>query len=332
MRTRKILGIETMKYIIAIGMAVLMMSGCQGTSGTSTASVVNPTVCELTDQEKRTIGSINQQQLIAKYGHCDLSSFESVNPALTPETVELINKQVAFELGLLGYNKRLLEDPVLTENIKGFQRSLGEPESGRLTQKQLIKANEIASKKTYVSVRMPLSGNGVKPYVWLESDNLRFAGTWQVEGETLEGPYKISDSKFNYWDFECDKKIRTCKSTHVNIGVSDEVVGIGQFENNSFDILSWESDKVVLTYDTLTDESCRKAVITVDLRLGTVQRLATQQNRCRGIADLPAPRIANLVSSWEHAKKLNAHRLEQTLSAFTEDYMKLKAAAIQPPK
>ena len=119
MRTRKILGIETMKYIIAIGMAVLMMSGCQGTSGTSTASVVNPTVCELTDQEKRTIGSINQQQLITKYGHCDLSSFESVNPALTPETVELINKQVAFELGLLGYNKRLLEDPVLTENIKG---------------------------------------------------------------------------------------------------------------------------------------------------------------------------------------------------------------------
>ena len=321
-----------MKNLTIVGMAALLVSGCQGTSGTSTASVVNPTVCELTDQEKRTIGSINQQQLIAKYGHCDLSSFESVNPALTPETVELINKQVAFELGLLGYNKRLLEDPVLTENIKGFQRSLGEPESGRLTQKQLIKANEVASKKTHFDVRLPLNGNGFKPNIKLGPESLEFQGTWQVNGESLEGPYDFSESKFNFWDFECNKKTEKCKSTHVDFGVTNEVVGIGAFKKNSYDILSWESDKVTLTFDTLTEESCRKAVITVDLQLGQVQRVATQQNRCRGVADLTAPRVAVLVSSWEQAKKLNAHRLEQTLSAFTEDYMKLKAAAIQPPK
>lgn len=304
-------------------LALALISAC---AQKPVSTIAEPTICELSDDDVAQLSSLSPEQQDEKFGHCDLSSFEKFNPVLTPERVTLINQQIAFELGLLGYNKRLLEEPVLTENIKGFQRSLGEPETGRLTQRQLSKAAELARKKSYFEVRLPLNGLGFKPNIKSEPDRLEFQGTWVVRGETLDGPYTLSDSKYNFWEFECEKSIQKCTSIHVNFGVSDDIVGIGRFENNAYDILSWDEDEVVLKNQKYSPKSCRNAIITVHIKDGDVTQKVTQQKQCRRLPDLKEPQMLDLLSTWEQAKKLNTHRLEQTLSVYTDDYMALKGA------
>jgi len=304
-------------FLLALSAAGLL--SCQSKAQSALSERV---ICDISEQDIKQFADLTTEQLDEKYGHCDLTSFAKINPVYTTEHVELINKQVAFELGLLGYNKALLEDPVPTENIKGFQKALGEPQSGRLTQRQLGKAVELAEKKIYFDVRLPLSGNGTGPYIGpvsADSENLRLAGTWEVE--TSDCIDTRRHRKFNYWEYKCDKASLTCSSINMDFRVTHEFVGMNQFKRKDYDVRTWDDGKIVFVNRGAIKDANKTPVVTVDLRTGTIKKVTPLHN-CKS----DAPEVLQLKGSWELGKKLNAERAKESPGVYTGDYMALKAA------